>query len=85
MQSVIYDLKIYKIMPFNGSYLTDRLGRQLLSRLKADRLASGNRHFLARSWIAANASLSRLDHKDAKASKLDPLAQGQSILHRIEK
>jgi hypothetical protein len=58
---------------------------QLFAGLEADRLARGNGHFFAGSWVSAYATLSWLNNKNAKAAQLNSLTSRERCLHRVEK
>ena len=57
---------------------------QLFAGLEADRFARSDRDFGARSRIAADAGLPRLDGEDAKAAELDAVAGDESGFHALE-
>jgi hypothetical protein len=57
---------------------------ELFAGLEADRFAGSDRDFGARSRIAADAGLPRLDGEDAKAAELDAVAGDESGFHALE-
>ncbi len=64
--------------------LTYSLCGKFLAGFEPDGLARRYRHLGPGSRVAADATLSRLDHKNAKSAQFDPFALSESLLHRLK-
>src|SRR5437870_55850 len=64
---------------------TVTLAMKFLARFEANRFSGRNSDLLARTRIAADTALARLDYENSKAAQLDSIAARQRVLHRVEK